>query len=53
MRAYFEAGDYSRVVRFLSENTASNMYVKDLLNKLSHESSLADNDIQNYVLFLL
>ena len=53
MRAYFDAGDYSRVIRFLSQNTPSNMYIKDLLSKLSCEPVLADCDIQNYVLFLL
>ena len=45
VRSYFEASDYSRVIRFLSENTPSNMYVKDLLNKLTREPVLADCDI--------
>lgn len=53
MKAYSKAGDHPRVVRFLSENTAANLYIKDLLSRLSKEASLADTELQNYVLFTL
>lgn len=43
--------DFPRIIRFLSTNTAKNLYIKDLLSKLSLEGTLSDNDLQNYVLF--
>ena len=52
MKAYFKAGDHQRIVRFLSENTVANLYIKDLLCRLSKEASLGDNELQNYVLFI-
>ena len=52
MKAYMLAGDFERVHRFLSENTESNMFIKDLLTRLVSETSLSDNSIQNNVLFL-
>lgn len=53
MKCYCQAGDHSRVVRFLSSNTEQNQYFADLLAKLSREANLSDTEIQNYVLFLL
>lgn len=52
MKAYFKASDYARIVRFLTENTKANMYIKDLILKLSREGSLQDNELQNYVLHI-
>lgn len=53
MSAYFKAGDFDRVIRFLSQNTNSNLYIKDLINKLCQEPKLTDLDLQNYVLYIL
>jgi tetratricopeptide (TPR) repeat protein len=52
VRANLQAGDHHRIIRFLSYNTVANLYVKDLVQKLSLESSLNDVDMQNYVLFI-
>jgi transcriptional regulator of met regulon len=53
MSAYTKAKDFDRVIRFLSQNTNSNLHVKDLLHKLCHEPKLTDLDLQNYVLYIL
>jgi hypothetical protein len=52
MKLYTKAEAPDRIIRFVSENTKSNMYLKDLLDKISRESNLANNNIQNYVLFI-
>mmetsp|Transcript_40874 Transcript_40874/g.62294 ORF Transcript_40874/g.62294 Transcript_40874/m.62294 type:complete len:245 (+) Transcript_40874:501-1235(+) len=52
MKLYFKSGDFERVIRFLSENTKANMYIKDLMEKLAKEANLANRMIQNYVLYL-
>lgn len=38
MKSYFKANDYSRIVRFLTENTKANMFIKDLMIKMSKEA---------------
>ena len=53
MSAYTKAKDFDRAIRFLSQNTNSNLHVKDLLHKLCHEPKLTDLDLQNYVLYIL
>ena len=52
MKLYIKAEANERVVRFLTENTKNNLYIKDLLDKISHEPNLQNNNIQNYVLFI-
>ena len=52
MKLYTKAEAPDRVIRFLTENTKSNLYIKDLLEKMSHEANLSNNNIQNYVLYI-
>ena len=52
MKLYTKAEAHERIVRYLSENTKSNLYIKDLLDKIAHEPNLSNNNIQNYVLFI-
>ena len=52
MKLYTKADAFERVVRFLTENTKNNLYIKDLLDKIAHEPNLQNNNIQNYVLFI-
>jgi hypothetical protein len=52
VKLYMKIDDFDRVIRFLSENTKANLYIKDLLEKLSKESNVALNSVQNFVLFI-
>ena len=47
---YQELGHHERLLRYLGENTRSNMYLKDLLERLSTEAQLSYRMVQNYVL---
>jgi hypothetical protein len=40
MKLYAKAEAFERVVRFLTENTKNNLYIKDLLDKIAHEPNL-------------
>jgi len=42
LRTYFTMGEYSRVVRFLDQNTSSNLNIKDHLYKHTSKSNIRD-----------
>ena len=52
IKLWMRIDDFDRVIRVLSTNTKANLYIKDLLEKLSKEPNLALNSVQNYVLYI-
>lgn len=51
-KLWIRIDDFDRVIRILSTNTKANLYIKDLLEKLSKEPNIALNSVQNYVLYI-
>ena len=45
IKLWMRVDDFDRVIRFLSSNTKSNLYIKDLLEKLSKEPNVALNSV--------
>ena len=45
IQAFFKLEEYHRILRFLTQNTTNNLFIKDLIQKLSLESTIQDTDI--------